>query len=99
MSRTVLIVDAGVGRALALGLVLRGFWVDDCRVPLLQHLLQVGVCAPVVLAVRRALLLHCEGEGGIQAHRLESRPRRRGFIEHAVICQAHVFFCRCGQRL
>lgn len=57
---TVLVVDAGVGGALPLRLVLWGLWVDDGRVPLLQHLLHQGVRAHVILAVRPAVFLHCE---------------------------------------
>lgn len=60
MSCTVLVVDAGVGGALPLRLVLWGLWIDDGRVPLLQHLLHQGVRAHVVLAVRHAVFLHCE---------------------------------------
>lgn len=51
MSRTVLIMDTGVRGTLALRLVLRGLWVDDGRVSLLEHLLHEGVCAHVILAI------------------------------------------------
>lgn len=51
MPCTVLVVDAGIRGALALRLILRGLWVDDGRVPLLEHLLHQGVCARVILAV------------------------------------------------
>lgn len=60
MSCTILVMDASVRGALTLRLVLWGLWVDDRRVSLLEHLLHQCVCAHVILAVRHAVLLHCE---------------------------------------
>lgn len=60
MPCTILVVDAGIGSALALRLVVRGFWVDDGCVSLLEHLLYEGVCAHIILAIRNTILLHCE---------------------------------------
>ncbi len=50
-SCTVLVVDAGIGGALALRLVLWGLRVDNGRVSLLEHFLHEGVCAHVILAI------------------------------------------------
>lgn len=50
MCCTVLVMDAGVGCAVALWLILWGLWVDYGRVSLLEHLLHQGVCA-VILAI------------------------------------------------
>lgn len=61
ISCTILVMDAGIRGALTLRLVLRGLWVDDSRVSLLEHLLNEGICAYVVLTVWPTILLHCEG--------------------------------------
>lgn len=54
---TILVMSAGLRRPLA-GLVLRGFWVNDGRVSLLQYLLHQSICTAVILPIRTTLLPH-----------------------------------------